>query len=99
MYDLCSPGHQFGPGILDDDELDMEWVIRNVFEVMAVGFGLGGIFFRCSFGRVLCLDADLFCPFRSSLPSPRCVRGLRLARRGSSVLGRVEARRVQERSG
>ena len=98
MYDLRSPGHQFGPGILDDDELDKEWVIRNVFEVMAAGFGTGGIFFRCSFGRVLCLDADLLRPFRSSLPSPCWVKGLRLAWRGSSVLGRVEARR-QERSG
>ena len=50
--------------ISDDDELDKEWVIRNAFGVTAVGLGLGGIFFGCSFGRVLRLDADPFHPFR-----------------------------------
>ena len=54
MYDLCSPGHQFGPGILDGDELDMEWVIRNVFEVMAAGFGLE-VYFSDAHSDVYCV--------------------------------------------
>ena len=78
--------------------LDKEWVTRNVFGAMAAGFGLEGIFFRCSFARVLCLDADLFRPVRSPLPSSCWARGLRLAWRDLSVLGRVETRR-QKRSG
>lgn len=39
-----SPTLQLAWGVLDDDKLDREWVVRNVLGGMAAGFGLRGLF-------------------------------------------------------
>lgn len=39
-----SPTFQLAWGVLDDDKLDREWVVRNVLGGMAAGFGLRGLF-------------------------------------------------------